>query len=94
MHSVLSARVLLHMREAAANPNGFTSQQLSTIGTGPVSQVRFEGPTSFFMSPEDVGYPMRDLRVLRSSRQPTGRREREISPSPYKGDEGWELPER
>ncbi|KAK7687653.1 hypothetical protein QCA50_008868 [Cerrena zonata] len=85
MHSILSTRVLLHMREAAANPNGFTSQQVSTFGAAPSSQARFEGPASFFMAPEDVGYPMHDLRGLRSSRQPPVRQRREMSP--FKDDE-------
>lgn len=96
MHSVLSGRVLLHMREAAANPNGFPSQQISTIG-GPSTNVRFEGPTSFFMAPEDAGYPMHDLRDLRSSRKPATERPRRAM-SPYKIDEydrdDWESSDR
>lgn len=59
IHSVLSGRVLLHLREAAANPVTFDTNMsyntgMQTTGSG----VRFTQTTSYFVE----GVPMRDLR--------------------------------
>lgn len=97
LHSVLSARVLLHMREAAANPNGLASHHVSTVtgmSVGPDSHVRIEGPASYFMGPEDLGYPMDTLRDLRTPHTPTGHQRRGV---PFKEDDDdydWEGFER
>ncbi|CAL1715364.1 unnamed protein product [Somion occarium] len=71
MHSVLSARVLLHLREAVSKPTTFGTQEITGLETYsvPNTRLRFEAASSFFMGPEDGAYPMRDLRVSRSERR-------------------------
>jgi len=67
LHSVLSSRVLLHLREAANNPVAMDTSpsgiDLSTYNN-PASAVRFTDTTSWFVNPPSrpEGLPLHELR--------------------------------